>query len=155
MAKQTHNYKNLRRILEKLRQEIKQEFDRDLFLQDIDEYLCNGAYQKVHRMKKDENKYQWIKIGKRPAKKKSLDSSLNESKTEKMRKEIDVKEEDLNFLEKGYRELCNKYKMNLSRTDLNQGNKELRKFYETIRKYEIDFYGDKLKIDFLPGKKHN
>lgn len=135
-------YKNLRRILEKLRQEL----GGKIYLGDIHEYLGNGPYQKIQKLKKNENKYKWIKRGRRPNKSNNL-----ESKLEKIKKSI--LKESLNFkeLEKEYFSLCDKYKEDLSRTDLNQGNTELRTFYEKIRAYERNYLDEK-KIKFLPGR---
>jgi hypothetical protein len=138
----SEKYQNLRRILEKLRKEL----NGEIYLQDINKYLGNGPYQKIHKLKKNENKYQWIKSGRKPKEKKNLESRLDKIKKE-------ISEEDLNFekLKSEYIKLCDKYREDLSRSDLNQGKKELRTLYEKIRFYERKELNNK-KISFLPGR---
>lgn len=135
-------YKNLRRILEKLKQEL----GGEIYLQDINEFLGSGPYQKIQRAKKIQGKYSWVKIGRRPKNSKSL-----ESKTEKIRNNISEEELDYSKIKEEYFSLCEKYREDLSRTDLNQGRKEFRELYEKIRLYEINQLKNK-KIDFLSGR---
>lgn len=134
-----NNYRNLGTILEKLKQEL----DGEVYLSDIQKYLGSGPYQKIQRLKKDQNKYEWIKKGRKI-------NNLEKTPKKRYSKENETIE-NYNTLKKEYSNLCDQYREDLSRTDLNQGRKELRSFYEKIRTYERNILNNK-KIDFLQGR---
>lgn len=134
-----NNYRNLRRILEKLKQEL----DGEVYLSDIQKYLGSGPYQRIQRLKKGQDRYEWIKKGRKV-------NNLEKTPRKRYAEENETTE-NYNSLKEDYSNLCDKYREDLSRTDLNQGRKELRSFYERIRTYEKTSLNNK-NIDFLPGR---
>jgi hypothetical protein len=134
-----NNYNNLGLILEKLNEEL----GGEIYLSDIQKYLGSGPYQRVQRLKKGQDRYPWIKKGRKISKLEKIPRKRynKESKTI----------EDYDSLKEEYFNLYDKYSADLSRTDLNQGKKELRSFYEKIRTYEKNKLNNK-NIDFLQGR---